>query len=187
MGQAKDAIMRRKIVEMHISGSKYAEIAIEFGINYHTVRTMCLRYKKEGDAGLIPRTANCGRSVKSESECTFRLVRLIAHFHPTWGVPYILVRIRKKYPSLTLQSVRHYQRRLKRHKKPMPKPVLPKMSSTERSREPHACWQIDAKERIRFTDSGQNEGCFLNITDEQTASTLHAESFPPRADRTSPH
>ena len=62
--------------------------------------------------GLIPRYYNCGRHVISGAERSFRLVRLLKHLHPTWGVAYILVRVRRGYPGLALQSERQYQRRL---------------------------------------------------------------------------
>lgn len=180
MAQAKDMTLRHKIVAGHQQGDSYMSLSKRYGINYMTVRSICLRYMELGEAGLVPRYANCGRPVVDGAEQVFRLVRLLRHLHPTWGVGYILVRLRAAYPHLRLQSERHYQRRLAKGSKGLGKPQLPPPALTERSRLPHDTWQIDAKERIGMSD-GQ-ERCFLNITDEKTAAVLKAKAFPPRAD-----
>jgi len=112
MGQAKEISIRQKIALAHNQGSSYTELAIEYGVNFNTVRTICLRYKADGEHGLIPRYGNCGRSIKQEDELAFRFVRLVKSLHPLWGIAYILGRIRQNYPNLQLQSVRHYQRRV---------------------------------------------------------------------------
>lgn len=182
MGQAKDAILRHKIVSDRAKGLSFTLLSAQYGVGYNTVRRICHRYSSEGDLGLIPRTANCGRRASYLSERAFRLVRLISHKHPSWGIPYILTRIRVKFPDLVLQSERHYQRRIQRQVGSPPAPVLPKGDPVDRAREPHDTWQIDAKERLRFTDTPDEEGCFLNITDEKTCALLGATSFPPRPD-----
>ena len=180
MGQAKDAVLRQKIVMDRAKGQSFTALSAQYGIGYNTVRSICHRYSAQGEIGLVPRTANCGRRTTPESERAFRLVRLISHKHPTWGIPYILTRIRIYFPGLVLQSERHYQRRIKRHRGPLPAPVLPKQAPVDRARVSHDTWQIDAKERLSFTDTPGQEGCFLNITDEKTTALLEAKSFPPR-------
>lgn len=187
MGQAKDAMLRHKIIADRAKGLSFTVLSAQYGIGYNTVRRICHRYSSEGDIGLIPRTANCGRRTSHLSELAFRLVRLISHKHPPWGMPYILTRIRVKFPDLVLQSERHYQRCIKRHVGSPPAPVLPKGDPVDRAREPHDTWQIDAKERLHFTDKPEQEGCFLNITDEKTCALLEATSFPPGPDLSSPY
>jgi Helix-turn-helix domain len=182
MGQAKDAILRRNIILDRSKGLSFTALSAQYGIGYNTVRSICHRYASEGDVGLVPRTANCGRRVSHQSELAFRLVRLISSKHSSWGIPYILTRLRIDFPDLVLQSERHYQRRIKRHVGSAPAPVLPKSDPVDRAREPHNTWQIDAKERLRFTDTLDQEGCFLNITDEKTSALLEAKSFPPGSD-----
>lgn len=179
MGQAKDLQLRYKLVSEHQQGASYTSICERYGINYHTVRTICKRHQALGDAGLVPRYSNCGRLVVDGAERVFRLVRLLKHLHPSWGISYILTQLRLAYPQLVLQSVRHYQRRLAQRREALPAPQLPPRVVPERSRLPHDTWQIDAKERIDMAD-GQ-ERCFLNITDEKTGAVLKAEGFPPRA------
>ncbi|MBL7775879.1 MAG: hypothetical protein JNK89_07730 [Saprospiraceae bacterium] len=180
MGQAKDITLRHKIVADHQQGASYISLSQRYGINYNTVRTICLRHKDLGDMGLIPRYSNCARPVVDGAERVFRLVRLLKHLHPSWGIGYILARLRAAYPQLRLQSERHYQRRLANGAKTLPKPQLPPPAPTACSRLPHDTWQIDAKERIGMAD-GQ-ERCFLNITDEKTAAVLKAKGFPPGTD-----
>lgn len=180
MGQSKDISLRQKVVMDQKQGSSYIQIAERYGINYNTVRTICLRYKESGDMGLIPRYSNCGRPVVSGSERTFRLVRLLKYLHPSWGVGYILARLKLAYPDLVFQSERHYQRRLANGIKGLPKAQLPAPAPTDRSRLAHDTWQIDAKEYIHAAD-GQTY-CFLNVTDEKTAALLKVKGFPPGAD-----
>ncbi len=182
MGQAKDSMLRHKIVSDRLKGLSFTAISVQYGIGYNTVRSICHRYLSEGEAGIIPRTSNCGRRVTFQSELAFRFVRLISHKHPSWGIPYILTRIRVYFPDLELQSERHYQRRIKRHIGSPPAPVLPKSAPVDRARAPHDTWQIDAKERLQFTETPDQQGCFLNITDEKTTALLEAKSFPPGSD-----
>lgn len=181
MGQAKDGVLRHKIIESRKMRLRYTEISKQHGVSYNTVRSICRRYELEGEKGLVPLTANCGRKVKSESIVAFRLVRLIAHCHPNWGVPYIVLRIGKGFPDLKLQSVRHYQRQLGRKASLVPAATLPKQEVVDRARQPHDTWQIDAKERIAQQNNSMGECGFLNITDENTSALLQAKVFSPSA------
>lgn len=185
MGQAKDAMLRRKIVADRLKGVSFTALSAQYGIGYNTVRSICHRYAREGEVGLLPKTANCGRRRAPSLELSFRLVRLLSHLHPSWGIPYIRTRIALKFPDLVLQSERHYQRRIKRHASSLPAPVLPKAELVDRARQVHDTWQIDAKERLDFTATPTHQGCFLNITDEKSSALLQARAFPPRTDLSS--
>jgi hypothetical protein len=180
MGQAKEASLRCKIIEERQSGSSYTELSLRYGLGYNTVRIWCHRWVLDKESGLSPRFHRCGRRAAGENERSFRLVRLVAHLHVEWGIPYIVCRISRDYPDLPLQSARQYQRRIRRLRGAMPAPVLPKQEAPERARLPHEVWQIDAKERILLTDEGAGEACFLNFTDEKTSAVLHAHAFSPR-------
>lgn len=185
MGQAKDALLRRKIIVDRSKGISFTALAAQYGIGYNTVRSICHRYAREGELGLVPKTAACGRRRTPRLELSFRLVRLVSHLHPTWGIPFICTRIALKFPDLVLQSERHYQRRIKRRIGSLPAPVLPKAEVADRARQVHDTWQIDAKERLDFTAMPAHQGCFLNITDEKSSALLEARAFPPRADLSS--
>ncbi len=177
MAQFKDVKLRQQIAADHKLGESYTSLARRYSMSYNTVRSICMSYAAFGERGLIPRYSKCGRRTSDGAERSFRLVRMIKHLHPSWGVAYILVRIRQTYADLVLQSERHYQRRLENIGNKSPQSQLPLSPPIERSRLPHDTWQIDAKERIKMAD-GQ-ERCFLNITDEKTASLLKAKGFPP--------
>lgn len=180
MGQAKSASLRLQIVTARGQGLSYSELCQRFKVNYHTVRTLCLRYEAIGQSALRPDYSKCGRPVKAEHEKCFRLVRLIKHLHPLWGVPLIVARIKESYPNLSMQSVRHYQRKLNLATNKVPKASLPKKPTQDRPRQAHDEWEVDAKERIDFAD-GQ-KACFLNITDAKTNALLKAKVFPPLED-----
>ncbi len=180
MAQAKELQLRQQIALAYEKGASYSSLSDRYSVSYNTVRTICIRYQESKELGLVPRYNNCGRSQEQGAERSFRLVRLLKHLHPTWGVGYILVRIRQAYPDLLLQSERHYQRRLATQRNDLPKPKLPMRPPLDRSRKAHDTWQIDAKERIEGTDG--DERCFLNITDEKTAALLQVKAFPPGKD-----
>jgi len=183
MGQAKDVLLRQQISTDHLQGESYSGLAQRYGLSYNTVRSICTRYKELGHQGLIPRYCNCGRQVAEDAERSFRLIRLLKHLHPSWGIGYIKARIGCHYPTLALQSERQYQRRLANGSRSLPKAHLPLLPPTDRSRLSHDTWQIDAKERIGIMDG--SERCFLNITDEKTASLLKAQVFSLRTDLSS--
>jgi len=180
MGQAKDAVMRQKVIEQWRSGASYAALSRQYGFTYNTVRNWCCRYQAGGDAGLLPNYAKCGRRVSPEHEKLFRLVRLTKHLHPGWGIPYIVQRIEQQYPDVDLQSIRHYQRRLSEATKKLPKATLPKSEKAHKSSRVHQVWEIDANERLRLRE-GQGV-CYLNITDEKSGAILKAQAFSPAAD-----
>jgi hypothetical protein len=182
MGQPKNFTQRYEVLKDRAEGLTYSALSNRHNLSYNTVKTWCERFALEGNQGLKPHYSNCGRKVGENNLISFRLVRLIAHLHPEWGIPLICCKIRQDYPELPLQSVRHYQRQIRRGGKKVGKPSLPKQAEVDRARVPHEVWQIDAKERIPLKDEAKTEACFLNITDEKTCSLLQAKVFPPGAD-----
>lgn len=179
MGQAKDAQTRVRVIEDWQSGKSYAQISVTHNLGYNTVRNWCHRYKSEKELGLIPRYKQCGRRSQSTLAASFRLVRLISYLHPDWGMDYIVCRIKQRFTDLSLLSPRQYQRLIQRRNSKVPEPTVPKTASSDRAREPHDTWQIDAKERIPLTGADGGEACFLNITDEKTSALLNTKAFSP--------
>lgn len=182
MGQAKPVQLRLQIAqERRSEGASFVELCKRHGISYNTVRGICASYESKGEAGLIPDYSACGRPVTPGSGKGYRLVRLIKHLHPDWGVPYITTRIREGFPELGLLSDRQYQRRLKADAPGVvvPPPKLPKQPPPERPRLANDEWQVDANERIGLADG--SEGCYLNVTDTKSNAILKAKAFPPRA------
>jgi hypothetical protein len=182
MGQAKPASFRLQIVQERQSASiSYTELSKRHGVCYNTVRSICSFYESKGESGLLPDYSACGRPVTPGSEKGYRLVRLMKHLHPGWGVPYITTRIRERFPGLGLLSDRQYQRRMKADTPDVvvPAPRLPKQPPPERPRLANDEWQVDANERIGLADG--SEGCYLNVTDAKSNALLKAKAFPPRA------
>lgn len=182
MGQAKQAAFRLQLVqERQSEGLSYSALCKRHGVSYNTARSICISYESKGEAGLLPDYSACGRPISPDTEKGYRLVRLLKHLHPGWGVPYITTRIRERYPQLALSSDRQYQRRLRSEVAALalPPPRLPKQPSAERPRLANDEWQVDANERIGLADG--SEGCYLNVTDTKSNALLKAKAFPPRA------
>lgn len=183
MSQSITTPLRLEIVKTRQEEKlSYRAIADRYKVSYNTVRTICQTYEERGASALVPDYSNCGRIVDATAEKAYRLVRLVSHFHSHWGVPYILTRIEVDFPDLPLQSIRHYQRRLKAQRPvdKIPPPTIPREDIVNDVRQPHDEWQIDAKEQIKLA-SGK-EVCYLNITDTKTHALLKAKTFPPRID-----
>ncbi|MEL6945084.1 MAG: helix-turn-helix domain-containing protein [Bacteroidota bacterium] len=182
MGQSKEVSLRLKVVQAYEKEKlSYQALSERFQLNYHTVRTWCKRYNDLGIKGLSPQYKSSGRKVNFEHERSYRLIRLTKHLHPLWGVPYIVAKVKEDYPTLLLQSIRHYQRRLRAEPSTkVPPPKIPRSSSKERPRQAHDEWQIDAKERITLA-SGL-PACYLNVTDTKSNAILICKAFPPQPD-----
>lgn len=183
MGQAKPASLRLKIVQARQAEQlSFTAIANRYEVSYNTVRNICRAYEEHGQSGLVPNYTACGRKVKESAQKVYRLVRLVRHFHPDWGIPYILTRIECAFPQLPLQSIRTYQRRLSKElpQQELPSAQVPRIKSNEKVRQAHDEWQIDAKERIELP-SGEKV-CYLNITDTKSHGILKAKPFSPQSD-----
>ncbi len=181
MGQAKSLAIRQQIIALKKAGHTHLQIAEELQVGLGTVKNLWKKYLASGESGFSTLYAHCGRRVAHKDEVSFRLVRLLKHLHPSWGIPLILVKVAEKYPCIPLRSARQYQRRVFAGSGKLPPPTLPPPTILDRSRIAHDGWQIDAKERF-FMANGE-ETCYLTISDEGTGALLGAKAFPPRADR----
>lgn len=82
---------------------------------------------------------------------------------------------------MELQSIRTYQRRLKKVKPSgLPCPKVPKSEPGYEVQQAHDEWQIDANERIPLIhpSNQQKQACYLNITDTKSHAILKAKPFP---------
>lgn len=186
MGQPKSASFRRKVVmDRKSENLSYSELSRRYTISYNTAKSICESYDQHGESSLTPDYSKCGLKISEESEKIYRLVRLVKHYHQGWGIPFILTKLSRKFPELTYQSVRTYQRRLALEKptNDVPAAIVPKVKPLPKVYQAHDEWQIDAKERIVLS-TGQG-ACYLNITDTKTHAILKAKPFPPRADQSS--
>lgn len=178
MARAKTPAQRQKIIQTWQEEQlTFSDLAKRFGYSYNTVKNICKNYQQRGDSSLIADYSSCGRKVTDLAERSYRLVRLIRHFHPDWGVPFILTKIEQDFPDVPLQKIRNYQTRLakERPKKKLPPSIVPKSKAMGRIRLAHDEWQIDAKERIKLPTG--EEVCYLSITDTKTNGMLKAKPF----------
>ncbi|MBL7809885.1 MAG: helix-turn-helix domain-containing protein [Saprospiraceae bacterium] len=182
MGQAKSIAVRQQIIQLKQSGQTHAQVSEALHIGIGTVQNIWKRYRAGGEAALCVSYERCGLRVKQVDEIAFRLVRLIKHLHPSWGVPLILLKVSEKYPTLRLRSIRQYQRRIFSSSGKLPTSILPPPIPVDQSRIAHDSWQIDAKER--FSMQNGVETCYLTVVDEGTGALLAARAFPPRKDFT---
>lgn len=178
MGQAKTLDVRLNVVSMKQSGHSNAKISEGLQIGLGTVKNIWKRYQLFGEPGLSACYKNCGRLAKEDDSRAFRLIRLLKHLHPTWGVPFILLKIVEKYPRLKLHSIRHYQYRLCAGTGKVPGSRLPPPPIPEKSRIAHDAWQIDAKELLCLQNG--DAACYLTVVDEATGALLAARVFPPQ-------
>jgi hypothetical protein len=187
MAQAYPLSARETVIRLHKSGMSRINISVQLGMSYNTVKSLVKQYLSKGEPGLQSNYHRCGRLLSEESERSYRLVRLYKHFHPGWGVGYILMKLKEKYPTLKFCVSRVYERRLKQqHLISMPRnPPLPTVHYTERALLPHDTWQVDAKEQ--FTTLDGIAACYLTITDEKTGGILEGKVFPPQSDQSSTH
>jgi hypothetical protein len=180
MGHPTSSSLRLEIIKARQEDQlSYRSLAVRYKVSYQTARHICLCYAQQGQSALVADYSTCGRGISPAAQKAYRLVRIIAHYHPTWGVGYILTRIRIVYPDLSLQSERTYQRRLKKDcpKVDVPPAKIPRASLHNDVRQAHDEWQIDAKEQIKLVHD--QRVCYLNITDTKSHALLKAKLFPP--------
>ena len=125
MGQAKTLDVRQGVVALKTTGHSNVQIAERLQIGVGTVKNLWKRYQRGGASGLAATYQSCGRRAGPKGEVAFRLVRLLKHLHPTWGIPLIVLKISEKYPELKLRCIRRYQQRVFAGSGKLPGPVLP--------------------------------------------------------------
>ncbi len=183
MSKAIEFHVREKIVADCQSGLSYSKVAVKYSVRYNTVKMLHKRFLKLGTKGLIPNYQNCGKYLPGPDNLIFRATCWLKRLHPEWGAPFILVKLKDKYPEAELPTARTAQRwfRTKGLNKLRTKIPKPKGGWAKNV---HDVWQIDAKEQIVLADS--SSGCWLTIVDEKSGATLAALVFPPQSDFTSP-
>lgn len=170
---------RRQIVEEKESGKSLQEISIDLQVSYSTVKRIWQRYRKEGEKGLISKYANCGPK-RPKYYRLYRFSIALKRKYPHWGAPYIQTILAKRYPKLSMPSIRTMQLWFKKHR--LSRPPVKRPAATEASvvESEHDCWQIDAKENIILPDGSKN--CYLTTVDVRSGIALEVPVFPPQAD-----
>ena len=94
--------IRRAIVERHQAGQTLETIALELGFAYETVRNLWRRYRRKGEAGLLPDYHRCGRRRASRPGPMIRAACWLKRHHPSWGADLIHDLLRQRWPDRTV-------------------------------------------------------------------------------------
>jgi hypothetical protein len=180
MGRAKAMGLRLRLIEDRKAGKTLFEMSHTHKVSYGTVQQLCARYSELGQAGLMPKYANCGKHRRDgRYDLVYRAVRCFKTWHPKWGAEKIraeLLLLRADLevpPTRTMQQWFVYNgQNQRRNKAPH--------SERQWAKTVHEVWQVDAKEDLLTLDGHKN--CWLNITDEHSAGILHPKVFPPQED-----
>jgi len=181
MGKPVDFHVREKIIFECQQGISYSEISRKYNIRFNTVKSFHQRFLKDGVKGLQPNYQNCGKHLPDNNNLIFRASCWLKRLHPVWGAPFILIKLKERYPTKELPKARTLQRwfKLKNLNKLNNKLSKP---PAEWAKNVHDTWQVDAKERIILADGSQ--GCWLTIVDEKSGATLATLVFPPQSNFT---
>jgi transposase len=151
-------------------------IAQSLNVPYRTVRNWWRRFRMEGEAGLQTHYDQCGPKQPKTDQAIHAAALTFKQEHPKWGGGLIRVELQKQFPGQGLPHVRTLQRWWARAGL-QPARVKRPPVERERGKEPHAVWQMDAKERMRLADGSGTS--VLAVSDEASGALLTATPFPP--------
>lgn len=172
--------VRQRIFALWQQHLSPAAIAAQLHLRPRSVRHLCAAFRQQGDTALRPAYPT---TTPTPSPAVQQAL-LLHQQHPTWGAPYLRIRLRQLHPELTdLPSVRALQRWFRRTAQPPAPPGRKPDTEHTRAAQPHAVWQIDAVEQLRL-GSGQFVS-WLRCVDEFTGAVLGTVVFPPGAVRSS--
>ena len=110
MGQALPLAMRQEIISLRQSGKTYRQISEQLHVGYATSKNIWYTYRREGEAGLQTRYANCGPKTKRSGATMCRIVLWLKRLHPSWGAGRIRISLRSRSDAKLIPSERTMQR-----------------------------------------------------------------------------
>jgi transposase len=176
MPQALPFAIREQIVKRRQAGQTCAQIAIELKVKKRTVEHICNRYRTRGEEGLSTNYSHCGPQQIAFETDIHQAALQMRREHPRWGGGLIRLQLNEPFAQRTLPSVRTLQRWFAREGLSPGRRRRPPVDLT-RGKQPHAVWQVDAKERMRLADGSGTS--VLDVTDEASGALMGAEVFPP--------
>lgn len=184
MGRALCLHTREAILAGYAQSETFSSLSLRLGVSYSAVRKLCKLYDQVGDSCLMPSYDRCGDRLSRYRGFVQRASCFLKYYHRNWGAEYILARIRRKYPDLSLPSARTLQRWFKAKGLNKSRPAFRDRSSDQepipKADRVHHIWQVDAKEHQQTSD--RTDCCYLNFTDEYSGAVLGAVVFPLQAD-----
>ena len=106
MGAALPYSLRRRIIDGYLAGKSCAALAREFDVAYQSVRVLCRRYDRDGEAGLMPRYDRCGQGGVRSDRLLYRAACWLKRKHPSWGAAFIRLQLEQRYPDRLMPGVR---------------------------------------------------------------------------------
>jgi len=168
--------LRQELVRRHQQGETLAALAERMQLPPSTVRNWWQRFRREGEAGLQTRYQHCGPQRPKAAPVVHQAALSMKREHPTWGAGLIRLELQKQFPEQPLPQKRAIERWIQKAGLQPPRAQRPPMER-QRGKEPHAVWEIDAKERLRLGDGSATS--VLTVTDEASGALLGATPFPP--------
>ncbi len=176
---------RQEIIELHKQGYSYRQIVQQTDWSYETVRLVYRRYKRQGEAALRPQRVGrpaTGTLSTFDPRVRFAALRLKLK-HSGWGPDIVCAELAKQTwahqvelpSSSSLEAYfSQFGERLvavRRHKQLPQAELLPPAL-----RVVHACWQMDADERVDLPGFGLAH--LLNIVDHVSGVKIGVYLFP---------
>jgi transposase len=167
---------REQIVQRHQQGETLAAIAQNLKVKYRTVRQWWRRFREQGEAGLKTHYDHCGPQAPRAAPAVHQAALTLKREHPPWGAGLIRLELLARFPDQPLPKERAIQRWF-RAAGLQPRRAQGPPLQRERGKEPHAVWEVDAKERMPRADGSPTS--VLTLTDEASGALLGVTPFPP--------
>ena len=167
---------RQKIVQMRKVGNSFGCIAEHFPYSLSSIKRICTRFEKEGEASFETKYHLCGCPSPFGEPV---LDQIAAVKDGEQGAPFVRSVLLEKHAGKAVPHERTIQRHWKAKGANRPK-GRPKQRSAW-TKEPNHTWQVDGKGHVLLSNG--EEVSWMNIADEATSSDLHAELFPPEDGR----
>jgi hypothetical protein len=165
---------RQRIFVLWRQGLQSSVVAQRLHLAPRSVRRLCRAFDRKGEAALLPAYPHQPPATPTPA---IQQALLLHEQHPTWGAPYLLIKLRYVHPEPSaLPSARTLQRWFRRHDQPAACPGRIPASTADRASEPHGVWQMDAVEQCRLA-SGQQIS-WLRWVDEFSGAVLGTRVFP---------
>ena len=165
---------RQRIFVYWRQGLRPGVIAQRLQLAPRSVRRLCRAFERRGESALLPAYP---RQPPAKPTPALQQALLLHQQHPTWGAPYLRLRLREFYSERSdLPSVRTLQRWFRRHDQPAARPGRKPASTSNRASEPHGVWQMDAVEQLRLASVQQVS--WLRWVDEFSGAVLGTRVFP---------
>lgn len=180
MGCAIEMGLRQQFITLKQGGHGLSHISELLGLRYSTACKLSSQLKKQGN--LSVHYQNCGAKKPLTNAMLVRAALWLKRLHPSWGAPFIHLKLVERYGKQSTPAIRTLQRWFGKQglNKPCQRLSQPGIGT---SKAVHNIWQVDAKENLTLLDGTQ--ACYLTITDEHSGAGLDGLVFPLGAHRSS--